>query len=70
MSGMMTRLQIARRRASLEFQRPAGIRANQQRYRVCPHCKCLVDELTGCPWHGAVVPIWSAIKNEIGPETR
>jgi len=64
MSGMMTRLQIARLHASLEFQRPVDIRADLPRYRVCPHCKRLVDELTGCPLHGMVTAVWSAVKND------
>jgi len=55
----------ARHAASIDAQRPNGRRLDQPlpRYQVCPHCKCLVDELTGCPKHGAIDPIWSAVHN-------
>lgn len=53
--------------ASTELQRPSGRRPDEPlpRYRVCPHCKRLVDDLTGCPTHGAVDAIWSAVRNEM-----
>ena len=51
--------------ASMALQRPSGRAPDHlpPKFLVCPHCKHLVDELTGCPRHGAVTPIWSAVVN-------